>query len=86
MAAKVNCRLHDWRHTFCTKLGEARVLERTMLDIMGHMSAKMLQRYSHIRVKARREAIAAIESREVGVPQAFPKVTGRESLESGVTH
>jgi hypothetical protein len=57
-----------------------------MLDIMGHMSAKMLQRYSPIRVKARGEAIAAIESREVGVSHEFPKVTGRESLGSGVTH
>jgi len=82
----VNCRLHDWRHTFRTKLGEAGVPERTMLDIMGHMSAKMLQRYSPIRVKARGEAIAAIESREVGVSHEFPKVTGRESLGSGVTH
>ena len=77
--AKVSCRLHDWRHTFCTKLAEAEVPESTMLDIMGHMSAKMLRRYSHIRAKARSEAIAAIEAKDLsGVPQESPKVNGQE--------
>jgi hypothetical protein len=36
-----------------------------MLDIMGHVSTAMLRRYSHIRAKARREAIEAIESRSI---------------------
>ena len=62
-AARVSCRLHDLRHSFCTKLAEPGVPESTMLDMMGHMSAAMLRRYSHIRAKARREAIAAIEAR-----------------------
>ncbi|MCW5976838.1 MAG: site-specific integrase [Bryobacteraceae bacterium] len=75
-AAGVDCRLHDLRHSFCTKLGEAGVPERTMLDIMGHVSAAMLKRYSHIRAKARREAIEAVESRQfsIGVPKVSPKV------------
>ena len=57
--AKVKCRPHDLRHTFCTKMAEAGVPESTMLDIMGHMSTAMLRRYSHIRAKARREAMDA---------------------------
>ena len=61
--AKVKCRPHDLRHTLCTKLGEAGVPERTMLDIMGQMSSAMLRRYSHIRVLARREAMDAVEAR-----------------------
>ena len=86
-AAKVNCRLHDWRHTFCTKLAEAGVPESTMLDMMGHMSAKMLRRYSHIRAKARRAAIAAIDARDSdGVPQESPKVDAQGPTESLVTH
>ena len=85
--ANVNCRLHDWRHSFCTKLGEAGVPERTMLDMMGHMSEGMLKRYSHIRAKARRAAIAEIEARDLGrVPQESPKVGGHAAAESLVTH
>jgi integrase len=77
--AGVECRLHDLRHSFCTKLAEAGVPEATMLDMMGHMSAAMLRRYSHIREKARREAISALESRVlVGVPKEVPKVSESE--------
>jgi hypothetical protein len=69
------CRLHDLRHSFCTPLAEAGVPESTMLDMMGHVSASMLSRDSHIRAKARREAIAALEGRvSLGVPQDSPKV------------
>ncbi len=80
--AAVQCRLHDLRHSFCTKLGEAGVPESTMLDMMGHVSAAMLKRYSHIRAKSRREAIAALESRvSIGVPQESPKVRGFTKLQ-----
>ena len=73
--ADVECRLHDLRHSFCTKLAEAGVPESTMLDMMGHVSASMLRRYSHIRAKARREAIAALENHvSFGVPKESPKV------------
>ncbi len=75
--AKVDCRLHDLRHSFCTKLAEAGVPEGTMLDIMGHVSAATLRRYSHIRAQARRDAIEAVESRpfSVAVPKESPKWT-----------
>ncbi len=62
-AAGVSCRLHDLRHTFCTRLAEAGVPESTMLALMGHMSRAMLERYSHIRMAAKREAVAAITLR-----------------------
>lgn len=74
-AAGVSSRLRDFRHSFCTKLGEAGVPESAMLDMMGHVSAAMLRRYSHIPAKARREAIEALENRiSVGVPKDSPKV------------
>lgn len=87
-AAGVMCRLHDLRHSFCTKLGEADVPESTMLDMMGHVSASMLRRYSHIRVQARKDAIAALEarSRSVGVPKESPKVTDSKLGKTPVTH
>ena len=58
--AGVRCRLHDLRHTFCTRLAEAGVAESTMLSLMGHMSRAMLERYSHIRIAAKRQAVAGI--------------------------
>lgn len=75
--AVVKCRLHDLRHSFCTKLAEAGVPESTMLDIMGHVSKTMLRRYSHIRAQARREAIDALEARQIsnGGPKDSPKWT-----------
>jgi|ERR1017187_5903339 hypothetical protein len=75
--AGVSCRLHDLRHTFCTRLAEAGVPESTMLALMGHMSRAMLERYSHIRMAAKREAVATITLRPIvanseGVPVKVP--------------
>jgi integrase len=58
--ASVCCRLHDLRHTFATRLAENGVPESTMLALMGHMSRAMLERYSHIRMAAKRDAVAGI--------------------------
>src|SRR5262249_13464207 len=60
----VFCRLHDLRHTFATRLAEDRVTESTMLSLMDHMSRAMLDRYSHIRIAAKRDAVAGIRLRE----------------------
>ena len=60
----VSCRLHDLRQTFATKLAENDVPESTMLALMGHMSRAMLERYSHIRVAAKRHAVAGIRLHE----------------------
>ncbi|MGA2212469.1 MAG: site-specific integrase [Bryobacteraceae bacterium] len=56
----VSCRLHDLRHTFATNLAENGVSESTMLALMGHMSRAMLERYSHIRMTAKRDAVAGV--------------------------
>jgi integrase len=56
----VQCRLHDLRHTAATKMAEAGVPESTMLALMGHMSRAMLERYSHIRMAGKREAVEAM--------------------------
>jgi integrase len=56
----VRCRLHDLRHTYATKLAENGVPESTMLALMGHLSRAMLERYSHIRMAAKREAAAGV--------------------------
>jgi integrase len=87
--AGIECRIHDLRHTVCTKMAEAGVPEATMLDIMGHMSTAMLRRYSHIRQAAKVEAIEALEARSafsVGVPKESPKVSEKQASKSAVTH
>jgi len=75
----VSCRLHDLRHTFATRLAESGASESTMLALMGHMSRAMLERYSHIRMAAKREAVAGITLRQKGensegVPVKVPVV------------
>jgi integrase len=62
----VSCRLHDLRHTFATRLAENGVSESTMLALMGHMSRSMLERYSHIRMAAKRDAVAGVTLRQTG--------------------
>lgn len=56
----VRCRLHDLRHTFATRLAENGVSESAMLALLGHMSRAMLERYSHFRTAAKRDAVAGI--------------------------
>jgi len=58
--AVVRCRIHDLRHTAATKMAEAGVAESTMLALMGHVSRAMLERYSHIRMAAKRDAVESL--------------------------
>jgi integrase len=74
--AGVSCRLHDLRHTAATKMAEAGTPESTMLSIMGHMSRAMLERYSHIRMTAKREAVESLSMRP---KQAKPEVASTVS-------
>lgn len=59
-AAGVSCRFHDLRHTALTKMAEAGVPEETMKALMGHMSREMIERYSHIRMNAKRTAVESL--------------------------
>jgi integrase len=58
----VSCRFYDARHTFVTRLAEdPSVAVETIRQLAGHVNDRMLARYAHIRVEARRGAIAALE-------------------------
>jgi len=56
-AAKVSCRFHDLRHTFISRLAESQASDSTMMSLAGHISRAMLERYSHIRMEAKRRAV-----------------------------
>jgi integrase len=54
----------DCRHTFISRLCEGpNIAEETIRALAGHVSRKMMERYSHIRAAAREAAIAALETR-----------------------
>jgi Transposase DDE domain group 1 len=58
--------LMDARHTFVTRLAENSVVsEETIRQLAGHVSPRMLRQYAHIRVSARRAAIATLEPQRV---------------------
>ncbi len=62
-AAKLTYRWHDARHTFISRLAEnPNVSEQTITALAGHVSKRMLERYSHIRAQAKRDAIETLES------------------------
>lgn len=78
--AGVQCRFHDLRHTVATKLAEAGVAESTMLALLGHMSRAMLERYSHIRIAAKRSAVESL-----GIPRVERKPTMASARPSKAT-
>ena len=55
-------RFHDLRHHGITKLAEAGVPDQTLMSIAGHISRQMLNHYSHICMKAKQDAVKAIDS------------------------
>lgn len=58
-------RFHDLRHTAVTMLAESNASEQTVMAIAGHVSRKMLEHYSHIRMDAKRRAVSALAARRV---------------------
>jgi integrase len=78
--AGVSCRIHDLRHTAATKLAEGGVSESTMLALMGHMSRAMIERYSHIRMAAKREAVETLSLE----PNLAPNSTGVTTISTTV--
>jgi integrase len=70
--AGLQIRFHDLRHTCITKLAESPASEQTLMAIAGHLSQKMLEHYSHIRMQAKRAAVDAI-ARPVSEPDGAQK-------------
>jgi len=74
--AKLSIRFHDLRHTCITKLAEGQASEQTLMAIAGHVSRKMLEHYSHIRMEAKRAALDAIAAQP---PEAVLGVGGAQN-------
>ena len=54
-------RFHDIRHTVITELAEMGVADHVLESISGHLSRRMLEHYSHIRIDAKRQALDALD-------------------------
>ena len=53
-------RFHDLRHCAITSLAESGAADSTIMAIAGHVSRKMLERYSHVRMEAKRTAMETL--------------------------
>ena len=79
-------RWHDNRHTFITDLAESgEASDETIQELAGHVSKRMLQHYSHIRMQAKRRAVDALTVKPetampVPVSVEVPKVSTKVGL------
>jgi integrase len=56
-------RFHDLRHTVVTRLLEAGEPDHVVESITGHLSRRMLEHYSHIRLAAKKSALDRLQRR-----------------------
>jgi len=63
-AANVPCRFHDLRHTFISRLAESQASDSTVMALAGHVSRAMMERYSHIRMEAKRKAVDTLSGKD----------------------
>jgi integrase len=61
-AAFIGFRFHDLRHQAVTELAEAGASDATMMAVTGHLSRRMLEHYSHVRMARKREALDKLAS------------------------
>ena len=53
-------RFHDLRHHAITELAEGQGSDQVIRSIAGHVSQRMLEHYSHVRLEAKRKALEAL--------------------------
>ena len=74
-----NLRFHDLRHHAITELAESQASDSTVMAIAGHVSPKMLQHYSHVRLQAKRTALDALSTKRVDTASFGSKAGGYDT-------
>src|SRR5437773_3703089 len=74
-------RFHDLRHTVITELAEMGVADHVLESITGHLSRRMLEHYSHIRIDAKRQALDALDVQRGRVLPANNSDDGAQNAE-----
>jgi integrase len=72
-------RFHDLRHQAITEMAEAGASDATLVAVAGHMSRRMLEHYSHVRMAAKRTALEKLESGLMGGPSATSQQESRNA-------
>jgi len=62
-------RFHDLRHQAITELAENGAADATMMALAGHVSKRMLDHYSHVRMMAKRSAVESLGGGLIQVPK-----------------
>ncbi len=81
-AAGIECRWHDLRHSAASRIAAGGATDQTLQALLGWMSPKMIERYSHVRAEAKRKAVSVFDQvdSETESPQNPPQSNGVESL------
>jgi len=75
-------RMYDLRHhALTTLLEDPTVSEQTIKDIAGHVSKKILERYSHIRIARKRAALEALEGLRKSASTVLHLVPPKQSIQ-----
>ena len=75
--------VHDLRHTFISRLAESQASDSTVMALAAHVSRSMMERYSHIRMEAKRKAVDTLSGAdfEPGVAQNWAQFFVSEKSE-----
>ena len=76
-------RFHDLRHHAITELAESQTPDTTIMSIAGHVSRKMLDHYSHIRLDAKRKALDALSSAKIHGLGGYATIHATNGLQEG---
>ena len=83
-AAGIECRWHDLRHSAASRMAAGGATDQTLQALLGWMSPKMIERYSHVRAEAKRKAVSVFDnaSSETESPQNPPQsaVSGTQNI------
>ena len=77
-------RFHDLRHTVITELAEMGIADHVLESISGHLSRRMLEHYSHIRIDAKRQALDALDAQRQLVAAGKGNGNGQQAEISAV--
>jgi len=82
MAPVTECRWHDMRHTFASKLVMAGVDLKTVCKLLGHSEIKMTLRYAHLAPQVKAAAVERLVQTDNIVPLKKPADDGQSGASS----
>ncbi len=63
-AAAIECRWHDMRHSAASRIAAGGATDQTLQALLGWMSPKMVEKYSHVREEAKWKAVSVFDVAE----------------------